>query len=356
VDPWEGDIANPVSLNKYLYGYANPLIYIDPDGRQSMSYEASYAYVAQGIKDPEERARYEARAKIEVARHEAEGGKALGQVALFAVPGTLVAKGAWAVGRTAYGAWRMGGWRLAAYETAGAQAAAVEIGAGTVAAVTGAELPPTPLSPVLQGARLNAQLGARALDAELDALQPVLRQADEVPSIQLARAADQQGLPTIVVEGRSGEPVSRMPAWLRERFKAGDDFNRRQAAKYPYNEVYVEPPCAGDACLRLDSYNPRAGEAGEIVSRKYTQLAEIQPQTASNYLRELEHKYPPGTIIADVPSNRAPSNGQPGIAGQRLRGQMYLEVPTQNAPVPQTIIEDASRRRIIIRDEDGNEY
>ena len=33
VDPWDGDTTSPVSLNKYLYGYANPGIYIDPDGR-----------------------------------------------------------------------------------------------------------------------------------------------------------------------------------------------------------------------------------------------------------------------------------------------------------------------------------
>jgi hypothetical protein len=33
VDPWDGDPASPVSLNKYLYGYANPGMYIDPDGR-----------------------------------------------------------------------------------------------------------------------------------------------------------------------------------------------------------------------------------------------------------------------------------------------------------------------------------
>jgi RHS repeat-associated protein len=33
VDPWDGDTTSPVSLNKYLYGYANPGVYIDPDGR-----------------------------------------------------------------------------------------------------------------------------------------------------------------------------------------------------------------------------------------------------------------------------------------------------------------------------------
>jgi RHS repeat-associated protein len=35
VDPWDGDTNTPVSLNKYLYGYANPGVYIDPDGRIS---------------------------------------------------------------------------------------------------------------------------------------------------------------------------------------------------------------------------------------------------------------------------------------------------------------------------------
>jgi RHS repeat-associated protein len=33
VDPWDGDPTSPVSLNKYLYGYANPGVYVDPDGR-----------------------------------------------------------------------------------------------------------------------------------------------------------------------------------------------------------------------------------------------------------------------------------------------------------------------------------
>lgn len=33
VDPWTGDPRSPVSLNQYLYGYGNPGVYVDPDGR-----------------------------------------------------------------------------------------------------------------------------------------------------------------------------------------------------------------------------------------------------------------------------------------------------------------------------------
>ena len=53
--------------------------------------------------------------------------------------------------------------------------------------------------------------------------------------------------------------------------------------------------------VELDSYNPHVGE---IVSRKYTQLSEVSEETAIRYLKELENKYSPGSIIADVPSNK----------------------------------------------------
>ncbi|SUS08118.1 hypothetical protein DF3PB_5830002 [uncultured Defluviicoccus sp.] len=183
--------------------------------------------------------------------------------------------------------------------------------------------------------------------------------------------------PKVVFEGANGHPATRFldpamvedledayraagryssessrPEWLRAKLEAGEDFNRRQRVKFKYNEVYVENACDGGSCLRLDSYRPPGdgGGSGEIVSRKFTQLAEIQPETASKYLREMERKYAPGTMIADVPTTRAS-----GLAGQRLRGQMYLDVPTQNAPVPQSILDEAAERRIIIRDELGNE-
>jgi RHS repeat-associated protein len=32
-DPWEGDVGMPPSLNKYLYAYQNPTVWVDPDGR-----------------------------------------------------------------------------------------------------------------------------------------------------------------------------------------------------------------------------------------------------------------------------------------------------------------------------------
>lgn len=55
----------------------------------------------------------------------------------------------------------------------------------------------------------------------------------------------------------------------------------------------------------MDSYNPHTGE---IVSRKYTQFDEVSEETAIRYLKELEEKYAPGSIIADMPSNKTRLN------------------------------------------------
>ncbi|HEX6832170.1 MAG TPA: hypothetical protein VF132_01445, partial [Rudaea sp.] len=113
------------------------------------------------------------------------------------------------------------------------------------------------------------------------------------------------------------------------------------------NEVYVDRP-DGKGRYRLDSYDPALGE---IVSRKNTQLGEIKPETALNYLRELVKKYSPGTRISDVPSNRAS-----GLAGQELQGRMILEVPRQETPVPSSICDEAKCRGVTIRDIEGTEH
>ena len=142
-------------------------------------------------------------------------------------------------------------------------------------------------------------------------------------------------------------------------------FNKARAKFYPYNEVYLEAPKKAinlpegaptkHQYVRLDSYNPHTGE---IVSRKYTQLSEVSEETAIRYLKELSDKYAPGSIIADVPSNRTGLNK--GIfevnQGRDLKGQMILEVPVQKKSVRESILKYARDNNIQIRDINGNVY
>ena len=142
-------------------------------------------------------------------------------------------------------------------------------------------------------------------------------------------------------------------------------FNKARAKFYPYNEVYLEAPKKAinlpegaptkHQYVRLDSYNPHTGE---IVSRKYTQLSEVSEETAIRYLKELSDKYAPGSIIADVPSNRTGVNK--GIfevnQGNDLKGEMILEVPVQKKPIPQNVINYADKLRIKIRNTNNKLY
>ena len=108
--------------------------------------------------------------------------------------------------------------------------------------------------------------------------------------------------------------------------------------------------------VRLDSYDP---QKGEIVSRKKTQLGEVSEETAIRYLKELEDKYPSGSIIADVPSNNIGSSKKIfELNGDNvLRGQMILEVPVQKkAEIPPNVLDCAKKKAIIIRDVNGKIY
>ena len=126
----------------------------------------------------------------------------------------------------------------------------------------------------------------------------------------------------------------------------------------PFNEVYLEAlkkatKLAEDSpakhkYVRLDSYVPNT----EIVSRKYTQFDEVSEETAIRYLKELSNKYSPGSIIADVPSNKTGLNKDIFKAnnGNILKGQMILEVPVQKAVIPPKVLDYAKKKAIIIRD------
>ncbi|WP_052696968.1 hemagglutinin repeat-containing protein [Pantoea sp. SM3] len=139
-------------------------------------------------------------------------------------------------------------------------------------------------------------------------------------------------------------PASSKPAWL-QRLQEGNKFNAEQSKNYPYNEVYINKP-DGKGYYRLDSYNPISGE---IVSRKYTQLSDIQINTAKNYINETMKKYPAGATIAKVPSS-----GE--MSGKQLQGSNILEVPPQLKPVPQNVIDIANKAGVIIRDTNGKIY
>ena len=142
-------------------------------------------------------------------------------------------------------------------------------------------------------------------------------------------------------------------------------FNKARAKFYPYNEVYLEAPKKAinlpegsptkHQYVRLDSYNPHTGE---IVSRKYTQLSEVSEETAIRYLKELSDKYAPGSVIADVPSNRTGVNkGIFDVNGDNvLRGKMILEVPVQKKSVRESILKYARDNNIQIRDINGKIY
>ena len=107
--------------------------------------------------------------------------------------------------------------------------------------------------------------------------------------------------------------------------------------------------------VRLDSYDP---QKGDIVSRKKTQLGEVLEETAIRYLKELEEKYSPGSIIADVPSNNIGSNKKifEHNGDNVLRGQMILEVPEQHEAVPKKVIDYANLKGIKIRDTNNHIY
>jgi len=83
----------------------------------------------------------------------------------------------------------------------------------------------------------------------------------------------------------------------------------------------------------------------------------VSEETAIRYLKELEEKYSPGSII-DVTSNKTGTNEKIfELNGNNvLRGQMILEVPVQHEAVPKNVIDYANLKGIKIRDTNNHIY
>jgi hypothetical protein len=205
-------------------------------------------------------------------------------------------------------------------------------------AVNAVQLGADPLTDGAEAATVSATAGL-ATDLTADA-------ATEIAAGDFTAVASDE------VESEIAATASK-PDWL-VRLQEGNDFDDEQGLKYEeaggYNEVYVDKPpdlvTDGSKYVRVDSYL----HDDEIVSRKMTQLGDINESTGKGYVRELYSKYQPGRIIADVPS--APA----GLAGRALSGDMVLEVPVQTSAVPQSVLDLAKQLNVMIRDINGTVY
>ena len=74
--------------------------------------------------------------------------------------------------------------------------------------------------------------------------------------------------------------------------------------------------------MENNSYDP---VAGEIISRKATDLDKISEETFRGYLSEIKRKYSVGTTIR--------SDKYPALDGMKLRGDYILEIPASNANI-----------------------
>jgi hypothetical protein len=190
--------------------------------------------------------------------------------------------------------------------------------------------------------RLDDAAGAsRHLDelGELDDLTDAARRLGLDLDDDLARQAEamregfiDRGLPPDVADR------------IVDRIVSGNQFNRDNWANYPFNELRLSNGKV------LDSYDP---VTGEIVSRKYTQLSDIQLSTARSYINEIDNKYAPGTDIARTPSVVAQEERFGRPLDRQLDGDVILEVPPQLDDVPQAVLDYARSRGVIIRTSEG---
>jgi hypothetical protein len=139
--------------------------------------------------------------------------------------------------------------------------------------------------------------------------------------------------------------LKRPNTWreIVQDWRAGVAFNRAQWYRFEANEITLANR------KRLDSYNP--GEA--IVSRKQSQLADLEPSTARRYIAEFAKKYPVGEVIKNTAKARREF---PHLIGKKLNGYQFLEVPVQQLAVPEEILQYAKIRDVFIRDITGHIY
>jgi RHS repeat-associated protein len=214
IDPWEGDVLRPITLNKYLYAAGNPLRYVDPDGRRPCDSMQCTLLQAQSMADSTaDKAAIAGLMERNQQTKSAAAPLAVGVMAMpLLAPLAAEAGGVWAATLAAA---RLGGWRwgVATATTRGAPLAETVLTTGAAVA-TGAEVPSLLNAPMTVSRRL-----ASGLDAGLDVAQPLQRVVGQTPSGSQASALSssaatnrvvQQAQPVMVVEGGNGQAAQSM--------------------------------------------------------------------------------------------------------------------------------------------------
>ncbi|WP_405868145.1 DUF4157 domain-containing protein [Streptomyces sp. NBC_01515] len=197
---------------------------------------------------------------------------------------------------------------------------------------------PASAAPAAEG-EVAGLIRSQAADAVAEARGETGLAADDVEPLEAVPGHElptEDSEPGRIRELGSREPSARDP----EVLQSGNDFNRAQRGVYAADELRLKNG------KTVDGYTPDS----VIVSRKRTQLADIDPKNAEKYVNEFLDKYGPGNVVSDTSANRA---RYPGLVNKPLRGRLVLEVPVQARPVPPEIGERARRWDITIRDFNG---
>jgi hypothetical protein len=146
--------------------------------------------------------------------------------------------------------------------------------------------------------------------------------------------------------------LSPADARFRADVIAGNEFNRlRSGIGTQLSEVELGP--TGQRGPRVDAWDP---VTGEIISRKFTQLWDVDPGTARGYIDELVNKYEPGQEVKITPTVIRKAE-QAGLDVEdlptTLEGRPVLEVPPQTGDIDASLLDYAREQGVTIRDTEG---
>lgn len=156
-----------------------------------------------------------------------------------------------------------------------------------------------------------------------------------------------------------------LPEWQRN-VVSGRWFNfatahMNRASEVPINK-YVErtdPETSVTTMVKDTNYFlDGLGHRGESLSKKFTQIADIKPETWERYVDEFDTKYDSfrtDLLVADTAGTRAAvERGElrPGEINEWLIGPKVLLLPRQHRPVPQRARDYAAEHGVIIQETD----